>query len=379
MQAASIARMSQDDLTTSVRTTPGMGTPADPARAGRPAPPSRPAGGTQALALLLALLAIVGVGYIAWRQWQLLHINARALRTTSALEERVNTVERTLSGTTSQSNLLLQRLNDADQVNRSLREELLAQDQRVRDLEGAVGRLSEKTLSGQDAMRLDETESLLRMGAERYNLFHDAQGAAQAFALAGQTLAGVSDNTFKNVQQSIDAEHEALSKSQTADPAQQLDSVMQLRNDLPNLPLKPLDEPTAQESVGVWARIRRALAGVIQIHRDNGAPVDIADARLARELVALDLAQAQAGLLAWDNDATAAALKRADAGLVAQFDLQSPTVQQARQRIAALLAQLKPAAPVKLGAALAELRNLRAVHALKPNAENTAPGNGAKP
>jgi uroporphyrin-3 C-methyltransferase len=371
--------MSQDDLTSDVRTTPGMGTPPDPARSPRPVPPARPGGGTLALALLLALIAIIGVGYVAWRQWQLLHINTQALRTTAALEERTNTLERTLSTTTSQGNLLLQRLNDADQVNRSLREELLSQDQRVRDLEEAVGKLSEKTLSGQDAMRLDETESLLRMGAERYTLFHDAQGAAQAFALAGQTLAGVNDSAFKGVQQSIEAEHEALAKSQSVDPAPLLDSVMQLRNELPNLPLRPLDEPTAQENTGVWARIWHALRNVVQIRRDTGAPVDIADARIARELVALDLAQAQAGLLAWDSDAATTALKRADAGLAAQFDMQSPAVQQAHQRIATLLGQLKPGAPVKLGAALSELRNLRAVHALKPNAESAAPANGAKP
>lgn len=371
--------MSQDDLTSDVRTTPGMGTPPDPARSSRPTPPARPAGGALALALLLALIAIIGVGYIAWRQWQLLHVNAQALRTTATLAERVNTMERTLSTTSSQGNLLLQRLNDADQVNRSLREELLSQDQRMRDLEEAVGKLSEKTLSSQDAMRLDETESLLRMGAERYNLFHDTQGAAQAFALASQTLAGVNDSAFNGVRQGIDAEHEALVKSQSADPTQLVDGVMQLRNDLPNLPLKPLDQPIAQESTGVWARIRHALYGVIQIQRDNGAPLDIADARIARELVALDLAQAQAALLAWDNEGSTAALKRADAGLAAQFDTQSPAVQQARQHLIAWLTQLKPGAPVKLGAALGELRDLRAVHALKPTADNAMPVHGAKP
>ena len=370
--------MSQDDLTSDVRTTPGMGTPPDPARSSRPAPPARPGGGAVALALLLALIAIIGVGYVAWRQWQLLHINAQALRTTATLEERVNSMERKLSGTTSQGNLLLQRLNDADQVNRSLREELLSHDQRMRDLEEAVGKLSEKTLSGQDAMRLDETESLLRMGAERYNLFHDTQGAAQAFALAAQTLAGVTDDAFKGVQQSIDAEHEALVKSQASDPTQLLDGVMQLRNDVPNLPLKPLDESGSQDNQSAWSRIWHALRGVVQIHRDNGTPVDVADARIARELVALDLAQAQAALLAWDNAAATASLQRADAGLTAQFDPQAPAVQQAHQRIAALLAQLKPGVPVKLGAALGELRNLRAVHALKSTSDNTAAG-GAKP
>jgi uroporphyrin-III C-methyltransferase len=370
--------MSQDELTPERSTAP-TGVPSDTPRASRPPIPARSTGGAQALALLLALIAIVGVGYIAWRQWQLTHIGASALRTTASLEERVNTLEHTLSGATGQSNTLMQRLNDADQVNRSLREELLSQDQRVRDLEEAVGRLSEKTLSGQDAMRLDETEALLRMGAERYTLFHDAQGAAQAYALASQTLAAVSDSAFNGVRQSIDAEHEALVKSQSGDRQQMLDSVVQLRNDLSNLPLKPLDQPSSGDSNGVWARIRHALSSVIQIQRDNGTPIDIGDARIAREMVALDLAQAQAALIAWDDEACAAALKRADAGLAAQFDPQSPAVQQAHDLIATLSGQLKPAIPVKLGGALSELRNLRAVHVLKPEADTSTPAAGTKP
>jgi uroporphyrin-3 C-methyltransferase len=72
-------------------------------------------------------------------------------------------------------------------------------------------------------------------------------------------------------------------------------------------------------------------------------------------------------------------LKRAQAGLAAQFDAQSPAVQRALERLATLSGQLKPAIPVKLGAALSELRNLRAVHALKPDADTATPANGTKP
>jgi uroporphyrin-III C-methyltransferase len=371
--------MSQDDLTP--ESTAPIGVPSDTPRASRPPVPARSGGGALALALLLALIAIVGVGYLAWRQWQLAHVSAKTAQVTVGLEDRVNTMEHTLSGATGQNSLLIQRLNDADQVNRSLREELLSQDQRVRDLEEAVGRLSEKTLSGQDAMRLDETESLLRMGTERYTLFHDAQGAAQAYALASQTLAGVNDSAFNGVRESIDAEHEALLKSRATDRQQALDTVAQLRGGLAQWPLKPLDEPAADNGEGFWARLRRALHSVITIRHDNGDGqiTDIADARIVREMTALDLAQAQAALMTWDDDAGIAALKRADASLAAQFDPQSKDVQQARQHIATLIGQVTPAMPVKLGGALSELRNLRAVHALKPDATNAAPAGGTKP
>jgi uroporphyrin-III C-methyltransferase len=372
--------MSQDDLTPESTPAAPIGAPANAPRVTRPAPPQRSAGGTLAVTLLIALIALIGAGYVAWKQWKLTQISTVALNTTTELANRVTATEHAVTAANGQDTALMQRLNDADQVNHSLREELLSQDQRVRDLEEAVGRLSERTLSGQDAMRLDETESLLRMGTERYTLFHDAQGAAQAYALASQTLAGVNDNAFNGVRQSIDAEHDALVKSQVADREQLLGTVMQLRNDLPTLPLKPLDEPVANQDNGAWARIVRALHSVIQIQRDNGAPIDIADARIARELVALDLAQAQASLLAWDDNGCAAALKRADAGLATQFDPQSTVVQHAREQLGTMSDQLKPAIPVKLGAALSELRNLRAVHALKSDsANNAAPPAGNKP
>jgi len=80
-------------------------------------------------------------------------------------------------------------------------------------------------------------------------------------------------------------------------------------------------------------------------------------------------------LLASDRDAYIAALKRADAGIAAQFDTKAAPVQQARLQLDTLLAKA-PGANVQLGAALNELRNMRAVHALKPAASSSA---GAKP
>jgi uroporphyrin-3 C-methyltransferase len=90
----------------------------------------------------------------------------------------------------------------------------------------------------------------------------------------------------------------------------------------------------------------------------------VTDGRLARELMVLDLAQAQAALLAHDPKAWSAALRRADAGLASQFDDRDEAVQQARATLRELGGALPDNAPVRLGAALAELRNLRAVHAL---------------
>jgi uroporphyrin-3 C-methyltransferase len=227
------------------------------------------------------------------------------------------------------------------------------------------------------------------MAGERYTLFHDAQGAAAAYTLADQTLAGVNDAAFAGLRQSITAERDALAKSQPASQASALQQLTELRGDLASLPLKTLDNPsTAAQTQTVWQRIKAALASVVSVQRSNGAPLAVADARFARELASLDLVQAQTALLAYDANAYAAALQRVDVALSSQFDESNPDVQQARVTLKQLGAALPPSAPVHLGAALTELRNLRTVHALKPEStgatpaasgSSAAPASGAKP
>lgn len=348
-----MARMSQDDLASDPSRAPVPAASSTP----RPAPVPR-RGGTLALALLLALLALGLAGYVAWRQWQ--QMQGRA---SDNLDQRVGHLEDTLGTLGDERTLLRQRLGDAEQVNRGLREELLGQSERLRNLEDAVAKLSEKSLSGHDAMLLDETETLLRMGQQRYALFHDAQAAAAAYALADQALAAVNDGAFSGVRQSIAAEREAL--EQSVPQTRAVDTLQQLRGAMETLPLKPQDTPAGQANPGAWARIRHALGSVVSVQRDDDAPLAVADARFARELAALDLAQAQAALLAADVGAAQAAIVRAQASLTAQFDAADPAVAHAQAQLASLAKALKPATPVQLGAALAELRNLRAVHALK--------------
>lgn len=352
----------------------------------RPANREPRAGGTLAVALLLSLIALGAAGYVGWRQWQQTQGSLGENRDIVALQQQGDALQATLAVVSSQRNSLDQRLNDAAQVNRSLREELLGQAERTRGVEDAVARLTEKSLSGHDAMLLDETESLLRMADERYALFHDAQGAAAAYALASQTLAAVNDVAFTGVRQSIDAERAALAKSQPASQASAMQQLTALREGVAGWPLKPLDAPASGGSASsTWSRIGHALAGVISVQRDNGGPLAVVDGRYARELVALDLAQAQAALLAHDSTEYAAALQRVDGSLAVQFDDTASAVLQARNTLKQLTAALPPNGAVALGAALSELRNLRRLHVLNaetapaPAGSSATPSAGAKP
>jgi uroporphyrin-3 C-methyltransferase len=345
------------------------------APAPRPAPRSpEPAsrGGALALAVLLSLIAVGGAGYVGWQQWQRSRSDAATADAQMQLATRVTTLEDGFKALDDQRRSLSDRLRDADDVNRGLREEVLGQNERLRNLEDAVAKLSEKSLSGHDAMLLDETESLLRMGKERYELFHDAAGAAAAYGLADQALAAVDDGAFSGLRQSVTAEREALERAAASHDDMALAQLQQLRGQVAAWPLRPLDAPASAASTGVWSRIGHALSDVVRVERDDGTPLAVTDARVARELVALDLANAEAALLAHDPVAYRAALERADGGLAAQFDGADTAVKSARDTLAGLLKAAAPGTPVKLGEALTELRNLRAVHVLKPAAAATS-------
>jgi uroporphyrin-3 C-methyltransferase len=217
-------------------------------------------------------------------------------------------------------------------------------------------------------MLLDEAESLLRMAKERFALFGDASGALSAYDLADKTLAGVNDSAFAAVRQNLTAEREALEAVQPKARANDLATLADLRAQIPTLPLKNIDSQAgADEDRTFWQRAGNALGSIVRISHDEGTPLGLADDRLARELAALDVAHAEAAVLAYDDRARADALKRVDATLVAHFNTQAPSVQTARQRIATLLASQAKGGEPKLGAALEELRNLRSVHALKAN------------
>ncbi|WP_448096216.1 uroporphyrinogen-III C-methyltransferase [Luteibacter yeojuensis] len=347
-----------------------------PVRAARP-PDSTPrrGGGALAVAILFSLAALGAAGYTAWTVWNL----RQDVGAANGMRGQVDTLQAAVEGLRDDNATLRRRVSDADGVNRSAREEMLGVSERTRNLEDAVANLSERSLSGHDAMLLDEAESLLRMAKERFALFGDASGALSAYDLADKTLAAVNDAAFAAVRQNVGAEREALAAVAPVARANDLAALAELRAQLPNLPLKSSDAKTADNAQrDFWQRAGDALGSIVKVSHDDGTPLGLADDRIARELAALDVAHAEAAVLAYDDVNRQAALKRVDATLAARFDTSSPAVQAARSRVSALLASQAKGAEPKLGAALTELRNLRSVHALKGDASTAAPMDPAR-
>jgi uroporphyrin-III C-methyltransferase len=318
------------------------------------------------LVLLIALLALAGAGYVAWREYALENsrdgvVNADVQRLGAQADALTHKVEQ-LRGN---ADTLRARMDDGAKVDKSEREELLGLSERARLLEDAVANLADKRLSGHDALLLNEAELVLALGGERYTLFHDTGAAIAAYRLADTALGEMEDAAFSTVRQSVDAEIDALNALQTADPGPLSLRLAQLRVQLPQLhPVSTLPTQTAlpDQSSRLW----RVLGAFVQVHHGEDAQtqLDLHDAGLARELVALDLHEAAAAALARDDVRYHAALTSAR-GQLAAFDPAAPAVAVAQGELDALdKTVLAPPPPQILGAALRELRNLRATHAL---------------
>lgn len=355
--------------------------PAPTATAPLPAADARSSAGRggAGAAWLVALLALVVAGVALWRAYVVEHGQAEAQAgIRNELSARVDELARAVEQRKRDLDSTRTRLADADGVNKSMREEMLALGERSRHLEDAVANLAEQRLSGRDALALNEAEFVLQQAQERLALFQDAPAAISAYKLADSALAAAEDPVFSSVRQTIGAEMHALEASKPVETQATIVALERVRAALPGLPTGH----AALAETAPTSRWQGFLAQFIRVsHSDDTAVTAAQDIGLTRSLAALDLRAAEAALFARDAAAYTAALARARAGIVAGFDAQSAPVRDVLAQVDRVASQpLAPALP-ELGSALKELRNLRATRALSrplaPPAQ--APAADAKP
>jgi uroporphyrin-III C-methyltransferase len=345
-----------------------------------PTPRRAPLRYLRAIIGLVALVLIGIIGYVLWQS----HVHAPAPidlgGEVQQLRTDATTQARGIDQTHRDITTLRSRLDDADKVNSSLREQVLALSERARLAEDALANLADKRLSGHDAMLLDEGEMLLALGAERYSLFRDPASTIAAYRHADEALSQVDDATFSTVRQSISADIETLDKLGGADTNVTLAKIAELRSSTANLPvLQPIASEPEHDSrwwqvFGQFVRVRHGDDAQALVARHAGG--------LARELINLDLREAEAALLARDESRYRNALSAAHGELAAAFDRNDANVVAAIATIEGLSkAVLAPSQPEVLGSALKELRNLRATHALRAPAkrENASAASGTSP
>ncbi|HEX7349131.1 MAG TPA: uroporphyrinogen-III C-methyltransferase [Rhodanobacteraceae bacterium] len=328
-------------------------------------PKPRPARGRRSglavVAVGVAVLALVVAAFSVWH----LHRFTRAAAITHAQDTAtIANLQSELTAGSQQAETgnqrlgrIESRLDDLHTANQNL-------DHRLTNLETAYAALSGQQQTSHDTLLLNDAEMLLRTGQQRYELFHDTTGALKAYTQALAVLAQVQNPAYAPVSASATTERDALAAA--APPSRQtaLDTLSALRGKLASLPLAtpgaPGSSSTPSSTSGFWSHVGRAFGGIVKVSRDNSSAATFTNARFARQTLALDLAQAQEAMLAFDDGTYRAALERADAVLAAQFEASDASVKDARQQIANLLAKHATGPAPQLGGALAQLQSLRA-------------------
>ncbi len=333
----------------------------------RPLAPRRSSGG----AWLVALIALGVAGVSLWRVYVIENGQSDAQNAIRGdLTARLDDIARNLDQRKHELDSLRARVADADGVNKSVREELLAFGERSRHLEDAVANLAEQRLSGRDALALNEAEFLLQQAQQRLALFHDAQATLSAYRLADSALGAAEDPVFSAVRQAISAEMRTLEASKPADTEAALATLERIRGSLATLP----PPGVAPGGVAPASRWQSFIAQFVHVSHDTDTSAFAdRDIGMVRTLSAIDLRAAEAALLARDADGYTAALKRARVGLVAGFDTQATAAKVALADLDRLIGMPLATTQPELGGALRELRNLRATRALaQPAAPNPA-------
>lgn len=339
-----------------------------------PKPKRRRPPGLAALAVVVAIAALIVAAWSVWRLQRFTHAEQAARKQDAAI---IANLQSQLAAGDEQAQAGSHRIGNLESRVDDLRTTTQGLDRRIANLETAYANLSGQQQSGHDTLLLNDAEMLLRTGQQRYELFHDSAGALKAYSQAVEVLAQVQNPAYAPVRASATTERDALAAA--APPSRQaaLDTLSALRNKTSTLPLATTETaspPTRKP--GFWSRIGNTFSGIVKVTRDNGKAVPPGDARFARQALALDLAQAQEALLAFDDTTYRNALQRTDATLAAQFDTGDADVKDARAQIADLLSQRGSGPAPRLGGALAQLQSLRAN---PPPAASAPASSGAKP
>ena len=341
------------------------------------------------LALLLGAVALLAAGYAVWRAWELSRTWGSSLQQADAQARgqanRIATLERDLAATAQLARAHERKLADAENLNRSLREEVLGLGERAGLLEDAVASLADRRQSGAVVLKLDEAAYLLRLGQERLVLFDDPVAAISAFRLADAQLAELDDAVLAGVRQTIAAELQALAEIPVPDRAGLVARVDSVIAALPRLPTR-LERAAVQKPLpadaGYFRRLGAVLGQFVRVRRVDGADaalVNPLNAQAMRAAIALELQLAKAALAAGDGAGFNKAIASAHGRIARAFAADAAGVQEALATLASLEQVDSTSAEPAIGRALEELTNLRATRALSASTPADAPVPQAEP
>lgn len=298
---------------------------------------------------IVPLLLVIAAGAIGWRQW---HANEQAdadqrNQQVDALSERLNSLR-------TEQRSHARRLQQADSLNRVLRDELDGISQRAVLLESSVEKLADPDRHGAQALRLDETELLLTLGSQRLQIAGDLDGARRAYALAAGVLEGIDDPAYLSLRQTLLQERTALD-ALGADP--RVKAIAQLDAFAQNVTAPATRDALARDLRAPWWK--RAFGNLIQVQpTDRAVAVQAADRTAALAGLQLEVSLARAAAERRDEAGYRDALRRTDAWLQ-RLAPDSAVLTQQRAKLQALAALPLSLSVPTLGSTLQQLRQLR--------------------
>jgi uroporphyrin-3 C-methyltransferase len=314
-----------------------------------PAPRRRrsPLPGFVVLVLLVALLAALYVGWRRWREHEAADaVDAR--QQIDALSERLNAIR-------GEQRSNSRRLQQADSLNRVLRDELDGISQRAALLEDTVDKLADPDRHGAQALRLDEAEMLLVLGGERLHIAGDLDGARRAYALASGVLDGIDDAAYLSLRQTLLQERTALD-ALGADP--RVKAIAQLDAFAQNVTAPATRDARETRANTPWWQ--RAFGNLLQVQpTDRAVAVQPADRAAALAGLQLEITLARAAAERRDTVAYRQALNRADNWLQ-RLAPDSVALAGQRAKLRNIAAMPLSLSVPTLGSTLQQLRQLRA-------------------
>jgi len=252
---------------------------------------------------------------------------------------------------------------------------LMLLQQRLDAQESGLAALAERADAPDKRLDIAEIGYLLRLAAERLELFGDVRSAGQALALADAHLLALDDPLYLPVHRRIAESRQALQALPMPDIPATSARLTELQNSIPGLRFAGDARPEAAvatgEVTGVWQRIKSALAPLVTVRRrvDEQSMLSLEDRDFLRQGLWLQLETARLALMRSDAATWERSLVLARDTLASRFDAGSAQVRQAREELERLLALELQIATPDISAAFAQLRLLTAGQAAPPSRE----------
>jgi uroporphyrin-3 C-methyltransferase len=300
--------------------------------------------------VLLVLLVALGAAYYGWHRWRE-HESAAALDA----RQQIDALSARLNAMRGEQRSNSRRLQQADSLNRVLRDELDGIGQRAALLEDTVNKLADPDRHGAQALRLDEAEMLLVLGGQRLQIAGDLDGARRAYALAAGVLDGIDDPAYLSLRQTLLQERTALD-ALGADP--RVKAIAQLDAFAQNVTAPATRDVRATRADAPWWQ--RAFGNLLQVQpTDRAVAVQPPDRAAALAGLQLEITLARAAAERRDSAAYGAALRRAD-GWLQRLAPDPAALAEQRAKLRNFAAMPLSLSVPTLGSTLQQLRQLRA-------------------